>query len=77
MDTEITLFGRLAETAGTHRILATDVKDTDTLLKDLHQRFPELARTPVIIAVNRKTVTGNTALSPGDTVALMPPFSGG
>ena len=77
METEITLFGRLAETAGTDRFLAKDAKDTDTLLKDLRARLPEIADVPIIMAVNRKTVTENTLLNPGDSVALMPPFSGG
>jgi molybdopterin synthase sulfur carrier subunit len=77
METEITLFGRLAETAGTDRIHAKDVLDTDALMKDLQTRFPGFSAFPIIIAVNRRTVTENTPIRPGDSVALMPPFSGG
>ena len=77
METEITLFGQLAEKAGSQRILVPNAADTWTLLSELRKRFPVLSDSPVIVAVNRRTVTENTPLGPGDEVALMPPFSGG
>jgi molybdopterin converting factor small subunit len=77
METEITLFGQLAEKAGTQRMLIANAVDTQSLLAEIRNQFPTLADSPVIVAVNRRTVTENTPLQPGDSVALMPPFSGG
>jgi molybdopterin converting factor small subunit len=75
--THIALFGQLAEKVGMHNMQIPNVADTDALLTELRKRHPALADAPVIIAVNRRTVTENTPLQPGDSVALMPPFSGG
>lgn len=77
METEITLFGQLAEKTGTHRMILQNAEDTDTILTELGKRYPALAESPVIVAVNRRTVTENTPIRQGDSVALMPPFSGG
>lgn len=75
--TQIALFGQLAEKAGMQSIRIPDVADTDALLKELRKRHPALSDIPVILAVNRRTVTENTPIGQGDEVALMPPFSGG
>ena len=75
--THISLFGQLAEKAGMHSMQIPNVVDTDALLKEFRKRYPVLSDTPVMLAVNRKTVTENTPLGPSDEVALMPPFSGG
>ncbi len=75
--THISLFGQLAEKAGTQSIQIPNLSDTDALLSEFRKRYPALSDTPVILAVNRRTVTENTPLGPNDVVALMPPFSGG
>ncbi len=51
--------------------------DTDTLVKGLLTRFPALANKKYFIALNQQVIHENCSLKPGDTIALMPPFSGG
>jgi molybdopterin synthase sulfur carrier subunit len=46
-------------------------------VNDLIERYPSLANKKYFIAVNQKMVHENIKLKMGDTVALMPPFSGG
>jgi molybdopterin converting factor small subunit len=77
MVTEITLFGQLTEITGTQKVMVPNPVDTATLLAELGNRFPMLSKSPLIVAVNKRTITENTPLRPGDEVALMPPFSGG
>jgi sulfur-carrier protein len=43
----------------------------------LEDKYPGLAHIKFTVAVDRKTVTDNTPIHPGTTIALMPPFSGG
>lgn len=76
MEIEILLFGRLAEIAGNSVVLA-DVRDTNSLKNVLHKLYPELAKTKYVIAVNKQLVNENTVLNDKNTVALLPPFSGG
>ena len=77
VETSVALFGRLAETMGADAIRLPAAADTDSLLKEIRARFPALARSPVIVAVDRRTVTENTPLRPDSEVVLMPPYSGG
>jgi molybdopterin converting factor small subunit len=43
----------------------------------LQELFPELADRKYAVAVNMKVIQGNLELKQNDTVALMPPYSGG
>jgi molybdopterin converting factor small subunit len=43
----------------------------------LNKRYPELAATKYVIAVDKQVITENTVLSKKSMVALLPPFSGG
>jgi molybdopterin converting factor small subunit len=43
----------------------------------LQELFPELADRKYAVAVNMKVVQENLELKQNDTVALMPPYSGG
>jgi molybdopterin converting factor subunit 1 len=43
----------------------------------LEQRAPALKRIPLRFAVNREFATAQTALKPGDEIALIPPVAGG
>lgn len=54
-----------------------NVSDTDDLVGKLNQLYPALANKKYIIAVDKQVVTGNTALTNSNVVALLPPFSGG
>ena len=70
------MFGRLADIAG-NSFTVNDVADTDRLISTLHKRYPALAQTKYVIAVNKQVISSNTLLNEDSVVALLPPFSGG
>ncbi|MEQ1798237.1 MAG: MoaD/ThiS family protein [Lacibacter sp.] len=76
MSVEVLFFGKLVEIAGTS-LTIKDVKTTEELLEQLRLQCPLLAAEKYIVAVDKKTITGNTSLADNCTVALLPPFSGG
>lgn len=75
MEIRIIAFGRIAEITGKELMLTAS--DTDTLKQQLAGKFPQLSGMKYAIAVNKKMTEGNTELNTNDTVALMPPYSGG
>ena len=76
MEVKIISFGKIAEITGKEFSVA-EASDTETLKKQLQQRFPLLADMKFAVAVNKKITEENTVLNDNDTVALMPPYSGG
>jgi len=48
-----------------------------SLLSELEKDYPALKDRTYRVSVNRKMADGETPVSPGDEIALMPPFSGG
>lgn len=74
---EILFFGQLADIAGAPTCRVENVQDTATLKSILEERFPGLAKINYMLAVNRSMVQQNRPLSGSETIALMPPFSGG
>lgn len=76
MSLKIILFGKLAEIAG-GSVSIDNVSDTDSLVDSLNKRYPELASTKYVIAVDKQVIKENTALNKKSMVALLPPFSGG
>ena len=76
MAVNIIIFGRLIDIAGSS-ITLKNVTDTNTLVSELHRLYPALAGAKYVIAVNKKVVNENTALTENSIVALLPPFSGG
>lgn len=76
MTTQIIIFGQLTDITG-NTLTLDNVPDTNTLVQELHNRFPLLAKAKYVIAVDKKLVQSNTPLSSESTVALLPPFSGG
>ncbi len=76
MSVEVLFFGKLVEIAGAS-LAIDDVKTTDELLEKLRLQYPLLVAEKYVVAVDKITITGNTILSDGCTVALLPPFSGG
>ena len=74
---QILLFGQLAQLAGTDRVMISGVKDTQSLRKDINALYPALQHIEYAIAVEKKIVNENTAIDIGNTIALLPPFSGG
>lgn len=75
MEIRIIAFGRIAEITGKELMLTAS--DTDTLKQQLAGKFPQLSGMKYAIAINKKMTEGNTELNTNDTVALMPPYSGG
>jgi sulfur-carrier protein len=73
----IFLFGQLKDIVGNSRLDLDDIADTDSLTKELKQRFPLLENMKFALSVDRKIISGNTSLNPNSEIALLPPFSGG
>ena len=76
MTVNIIIFGRLTDIAG-NSLALENIADTNSLVKQLHIRYPALAEAKYVIAVDKKVVNENTTLSDDSIVALLPPFSGG
>ena len=76
MSLKIILFGKLADIAGAS-VSVDNVVDTDSLVNSLNERYPELANTKYVIAVDKQLIKENTVLNKKSMVALLPPFSGG
>lgn len=76
MPISIMIFGQLTDIAGTSLSL-DDIPDTDGLIKKLNKLYPELVDKKYVIAVDKQVITTNTILNNNNTVALLPPFSGG
>lgn len=74
---EIILFGQLADIAGASTCRVEGVQDTVMLKAKLETMFPGLEKVKYMLAVNKKMVQANLPLSGNETIALMPPFSGG
>jgi molybdopterin synthase sulfur carrier subunit len=77
MKVNISIFGQLTDIVTKDSLIINDISDTNTLTEQLNKTYPALAAIKYAIAVNKNIITNNTILNDNDTVALMPPFSGG
>jgi sulfur-carrier protein len=77
MEINLLAFGQIAEITGKSAWKMVEIKDTNTLIKNLENQFPALVKMKYSIAVNKKVIQENTAITDKDTIALLPPFSGG
>ena len=78
MPIRIMIFGQLTDIINSNELtLTTGIADTNSLVSELNKRYPALAGTKYMMAVNKQTVTANTILKEDSIVALLPPFSGG
>jgi molybdopterin synthase sulfur carrier subunit len=75
MQITIMAFGQLAEITGVTFLAEAD--DSDQLRLLLAERYPALKDKKYALAVNKQLITSRTILQESDTVALLPPFSGG
>jgi len=75
MEIKIIAFGPIAEITG--KEITLEAGDINSLKIILAEKFPVLSDRKYAIAVNKKLVQGNIDLNKNDTVALMPPYSGG
>lgn len=76
MKINIIIFGQLCEILG-DKLVLDNIMDTNQLVKELNKRYPEIATSDYVVAVNKKLIINNTVLTDNSTVALLPPFSGG
>jgi molybdopterin converting factor small subunit len=74
---EIAVFGSLADITGGITLQFAPAINTDQLKKALLLRFPSLGDIPFAIVVDDEIIGENTELNPDDSVALLPPYSGG
>ena len=77
MEINVLAFGQIAEITGKSSWKMTSIKDTENLIHSLEEGFPGLMKMKYSIAVNKIIIQHNTELNESDTVALLPPFSGG
>jgi len=77
MQVNIIIFGQLTDITGTGHLMLTGVTDTNTLVAELNRQYPGLADARYMLAVDKKVVTENVVINEHNTIALMPPFSGG
>jgi molybdopterin synthase sulfur carrier subunit len=77
MEINLLIFGQIADITGKSAWKMAGIKDTNELIKNLEEQFPALSTTSYSIAVNKKVIQENTVFNENDTIALLPPFSGG
>ena len=77
MEINIIAFGQIVDLTGNQTWKISGIKNTDELMIKLAEQFPSLPKINFIIAVNKNIIFKNTELNPNDTVALLPPYSGG
>ncbi|MCY7918766.1 MULTISPECIES: molybdopterin converting factor subunit 1 [Bacillus] len=75
---KILLFAGLAEQAGTQALeMDMEQATTDEIKASLKEQYGLESIDTAMIAVNESYVKENTSVSSGDTVAIIPPVSGG
>jgi molybdopterin synthase sulfur carrier subunit len=73
----VLFFGHLAEITGTEQTEMPWVTDTDRLVQHIKSDFPQMKDAYFYMAVNHQLVKENQPLKENDTIAFMPPYSGG
>ena len=77
MPVKLLFFGVLTDVTGTHEYSLEPVADVNALKAAVASKFPGVAEYQFNVAVNQEIVHENAAISDGDEVAFMPPYSGG
>lgn len=70
-------FGVLTDIIGKKQLEVAAVASTTELIQQLETDYPALKSIRYAIAVDKKTTASPVALSGSETIALLPPFSGG
>jgi len=76
MEIEIISFGKISEFIGNQK-MTIDCGTTDELKTHLENIFPQLAGMKYKLALNKNLVQQNSEINNSDSIAIMPPFSGG
>lgn len=75
---KILCFAHVSEQLGASSLeLDLGPMTVDAFLEEFKQRYPNLRLDHVMIAVNEQFVDKTQRIEPHDTVALLPPVSGG
>ncbi len=77
MEINLLAFGQIADITGKTAWTMSGIHDTEQLQTALAEAYRYMAGVAYSVAVNKTIVREKTTLQPGDTVALLPPFSGG
>lgn len=77
MEVNVLAFGQVTDIIGKGSLKIPGVNNTNELNQLLEKKFPQLQSIKYLMAVNKKIIRENTTLENEDTVALLPPFSGG
>jgi sulfur-carrier protein len=77
MSINLLFFGQLTAITGSSSITLENIKDTESLQLYLVEKFPEMAHSKFVIALNNEVIQKNASIIDGDTLAFLPPFSGG
>lgn len=77
MPLNIIIFGQIADITGANNITLENVADTNQLVAQLTSAYPSLGSAKYAIAVDKKIIKENTLLNNNNTIAVLPPFSGG
>ncbi|WP_445477514.1 molybdopterin converting factor subunit 1 [Lysinibacillus irui] len=74
----ILLFAHLQEVVGKSK-LTVELSDVSVAqLKEwMEQQYPELSLQQMMTAINEEFATDTTIINTGDTIAFIPPISGG
>lgn len=72
---KIIAFGQIAEITG--KEFSVQANNIYELKSALEKQFPLIGERKYAIAVNKKLVSDNLTLKENDTVAILPPYSGG
>lgn len=70
-------YGVLAEIAGSGKEEIENISDLNNLKSLLQVRYPAMDNYNIVYAVNDTIVRDNFSFCNNESVALMPPFSGG
>ncbi|MCF8341967.1 MAG: MoaD/ThiS family protein [Chitinophagaceae bacterium] len=77
MSINLLFFGQLSTLVGSNNMTIENIVDTESLQLYLFEKFPEMANAKFVIALNNEVILKNTVVNIGDTLAFLPPFSGG
>ena len=77
MEITILVFGPIIDITGKATWKISEIRSTGELTAKLVKQFPDLALIKYAMAVNKILIQNDAILNDNDTVALLPPFSGG
>ena len=77
MEINLISFGKISEFINIQKMDIKDIDHTDDLKNHLENKFPQLAGMKYKLALNNNLVQKNIEIKNLDSIAIMPPFSGG